>query len=382
LFSVYREICIFTKDSAMVKKSLHNRLLIVIIMFHIAIGFSQSQQPKYINSPLMQPAYLQKGDTVMIVATAGILKDKAIVDDAVLLLQDWGLKVKLGKHLYAKGNHFAGTDAQRVEDFQEALDDKNVKAIWCARGGYGTVRMIDKVDFSEYHKNPKWVIGFSDVTVIHSEIHNLGGETIHAMMPSTYRPDNDEQKKALKSLKKAIFGKDLAYKTLKSDFNKDGESKGQLIGGNLSILYSILGSKSSIKTDGKILFIEDLGEYVYHIDRMLQNLKRNGYFDNCYGLIVGGITDIRENDTSFGKPVQQVILDAVAEYDFPVAFNFPAGHIRDNRTLIMGREISLKVKGKKATIKFSKSWKDKKTAEATISEPTPESCNDKNSRNT
>ena len=355
----------------MVKSNLTNRLLIVIMMFNMAIGFSQNQRSNYINSPLMQPAYLQEGDTVMIVATAGILKESSVVDDAIILLQEWGLNVRLGKHLYAKGNHFAGTDAQRAQDFQEGLDDKSIKAIWCARGGYGTVRMIDKVNFRNYNRNPKWIIGFSDVTVIHSEIHNLGGETIHAIMPSTYRPNNDEQKKALKSLKKAVFGKSLEYKTSKSNFNKVGEAKGQLIGGNLSILYSLLGSKSSIKTDGKILFIEDVGEYVYHIDRMMQNLKRNGYFDNCYGLIVGGISDIRENDTSFGKPVEQVILDAVAAYDFPVAFNFPAGHIRDNRTLIMGREISLKVKGKKATVKFAKSWKDKKTAEATVNKTIP-----------
>ncbi len=337
----------------MIKIKLNNRLLIVMMMLCVANGFSQNQRPKYINSPLMQPTYLQKGDTVMIVATAGILKEKAIVDDAVILLQEWGLNVKLGRHLYANGNHFAGSDAQRTEDFQAALDDDSVKAIWCARGGYGTVRMIDALDFSKFSENPKWIVGFSDVTVLHNEVHNLGRESIHGIMPSTYRPDNKEQKKALKSLKRALFGKSLEYKTSKSDFNKPGTANGQLIGGNLSILYSLLGSKSSMKTDGKILFIEDLGEYVYHIDRMMQNLKRNGYFENCYGLVVGGISDIRENDTDFGKPVEQVILDVVSEYDFPVVFDFPAGHIRDNRTLILGREVSLEVKkGKKAILKF------------------------------
>ncbi len=324
-----------------------------MVMLYVASGFSQDQRPKFINSPLMQPTYLKKGDTVMIVATAGILKDSSIVNDAVELLEDWGLNVKLGQHLYADGNHFAGSDAQRTEDFQLALDDDSVKAIWCARGGYGTVRMVDALDFSKFSESPKWIIGFSDVTVLHNEVHNLGRESIHGIMPSTYRPGNKKQKKALKSLKRALFGKSLEYKTPKSDFNKTGTATGQLIGGNLSILYSLLGSKSSLKTDGKILFIEDLGEYVYHIDRMMQNLKRNGYFENCYGLVVGGITDIRENDTDFGKPVEQVILDAVAEYDFPVVFDFPAGHIRDNRTLILGREVSLEVKeGKKAIVKF------------------------------
>ncbi len=337
----------------MTKINLYNRLLIMMMMFTIAIGFSQNQRPKYINSPLMHPTYLQKGDTVLIVATAGILKDSSIVNGAVTLLKEWDLNVKLGRHLYANGHHFAGSDAQRTQDFQEGLDDESIKAIWCARGGYGTVRMVDDLDFTKFNERPKWIVGFSDVTVLHNEIHNLGRESIHGIMPSTYRPGNKEQKKALKSLKKALFGKVLDYKTPKSDFNKSGKATGQLVGGNLSILYSLLGSKSSIKTDGKILFIEDVGEYVYHIDRMMQNLKRNGYFENCYGLVVGGISDIRENDTDFGKPVEQVILDAVARYDFPVIFDFPAGHIRDNRTLILGREVSLEVKsGKKGILKF------------------------------
>ena len=313
----------------------------------------------------MHAPYLKKGDTVMIVAPAGIIKDTEVLNNAVALLKSWNLHVKIGKSIYAKDNHFAGTDAQRALDFQAALDDKSVKAIWCARGGYGTVRMVDKLSFSHFRKNPKWIIGFSDITVLHNEIHNMGKESVHAMMPSTLDPENNEQKKAIKSLKKTLFGEKLEYKSFKSDFNKDGEGKGQLVGGNLSILYSLLGSKSSIKTDGKILFIEDLGEYAYHIDRMLQNLKRNGYFENCYGLIVGGITNVRKNDTDFGKSIEQVILDAVADYDFPVAFNFPAGHIADNRTLIMGREIALKVKGKKASIKFAESYKKKVAIETT-----------------
>ena len=344
----------------MFKSSLNILLIIVVLLFAGNMGFSQKKRTNYVNSPLMQPPYLQKGDTVMILATAGIVKDENILDNAKTLLKEWGLHVKVGKYTLAQANHFAGTDAQRALDFQQALDDPSVKAIWCARGGYGTVRMIDKVNFTRFQKNPKWIIGFSDITVIHNEIHNLGRESIHAMMPSTLKSDNKEQQKAIKSLKKALFGEKIEYKTNKSDFNKKGEGRGQLVGGNLSILYSLLGSKSSIKTDGKIIFIEDLGEYVYHIDRMMQNLKRNGYFKNCEGLIVGGITDIRENDVDFGKAVEQVILDVVADYDFPVAFNFPAGHMKDNRTMIMGREVALKVKGKKATVEFSESYLTKK----------------------
>lgn len=321
-------------------------LLLIVVMLLTSKTFAQELQK------LIQPPYLQKGDTVMIIAPAGIMKDTAKVDAGIELLKDWGLNVKLGKYLYTQNFHFAGTDKQRAEDFQNAIDDPTVKAIWCARGGYGSVRIIDSIDFSKFKQHPKWVVGFSDITVFHNEINNLGIETIHALMPITYKPDNKEQKKAQKSLKKALFGKKITYRILDSVYNKDGEATGQIVGGNLSILYSLLGSRSSINVDGKILFIEDVGEYVYHIDRMLMNLKRNGYFNNCKGLIVGGISDIRENDTPFGKTAEEVVLDAVKEYNFPVAFDFPAGHIRDNRALILGRTITLKVKGKKTVVKF------------------------------
>ncbi len=290
----------------------------------------------------------------MILATAGIINDSTIINYGVDLLKTWGLHVKLGNYLYEQNHHFAGTDKHRLEDFQKAIDDDNIKAIWCARGGYGTVRIIDDIDFTKFKQHPKWVIGFSDVTVLHNEIHNMGIETIHAIMPSTLKPGNEEQKKAQKSLKKALFGKKIRYRVSESDYNKEGEATGQLVGGNLSILYSLLGSKSTISLENKILFIEDVGEYEYHIDRMLLNLKRNGYFEKCKGLIIGGISDIRENDVAFGKTVEEIVLDAVKEYDFPVSFEFPAGHIRDNRTLILGREISLMVKAKKAVVKFLK----------------------------
>ena len=332
-------------------------LIVFLIVFPtMVIGSTKftNQIDKNMNQELIQPPYLQKGDTVMILATAGIINDSTIINNGVELFKTWGLNVKLSNNLYKQNHHFAGTDKHRLEDFQKAIDDDNIKAIWCARGGYGTVRIIDDIDFTKFKQHPKWVIGFSDVTVLHNEIHNLGIETIHAMMPSTLKPGNEEQKKAQKSLLKALFGKKIKYRVSESDYNKKGEATGQLVGGNLSILYSLLGSKSSISVDNKILFIEDVGEYEYHIDRMLLNLKRNGYFEKCKGLIIGGISDIRENDVAFGKTVEEIVLDAVKEYDFPVSFDFPAGHIRDNRTLILGREISLKVKAKKAVVKFLK----------------------------
>lgn len=304
------------------------------------------------NSKLIQPPYLQKGDSVIIIAPAGIMKDTAKIDNGIELLQEWGLNVKLGKHLFDQNFHFAGTDTQRTEDVQNALDDPTVKAIWCARGGYGSVRIIDSINFTKFKQHPKWVIGFSDITVFHSEINNLRVETMHALMPITYNPKNNEQKKALRSLRKALFGKKITYRISDSKYNKEGEAEGQIVGGNLSILYSLLGTKSSINTDGKILFIEDIGEYLYHIDRMLISLKRNGYFNHCKGLIVGGISEVRENDTPFGKTPEEVVLDAVKEFDFPVCFDFPAGHITDNRTLILGRTINLNVKGNRTVVKF------------------------------
>jgi len=336
----------------MINNSFIRNLFVVLFMFNILICFSQKRKIKFTNSPLKQAPYLQKDDTVMILATAGIISDSTIVENGIRLLKNWGLKVKLGENLYKQNGHFAGTDEERVADFQNALDDNNIKAIWCARGGYGTVRIIDQLDFSNFEKNPKWIVGFSDITILHNAIHNIGRESIHAIIPSTLKLGNEEQQGAQESLKKALFGEGLEYEIESSKFNKKGKAKGQLVGGNLSILYSVLGSKTSLNTDGKILFIEDLGEYAYHIDRMMQNLKRNGYFENCYGLIIGGITKVRENDVEFGKPVEQIILDIVADYDFPVAFDFPAGHIRDNRALILGREITLKVRGNKTVIKF------------------------------
>jgi len=323
-------------------------LLLVLILVPSYTMASVDQQ----HQKLIQPPYLQKGDTVMIIAPAGIMKDTAKVENGIILLQEWGLNVKLGKNLFEQDYHFAGTDEQRLEDFQNAIDDPTVKGIWCARGGYGSVRIIDNIDFTKFKLDPKWLIGFSDITALHNEIHNLGIETIHALMPVTYKPENEEQAKALKSLKKALFGKKLTYRISDSDYNKSGEGNGQVVGGNLSLLYSLLGSRSSIDVDGKILFIEDIGEYIYHIDRMLINLKRNGYFEKCNGLIVGGVSDVRENDVDFGKTIEEVVLDVVKDYDFPVSFDFPAGHIRDNRALILGRTINLNVKENKAVIKF------------------------------
>lgn len=297
---------------------------------------------------MIQPNYLKKGDTVAIVSTARkISSDQIIV--AIKLLEKWGLNVVIGNTIGLEENQFAGNDVARINDFQQLLNNPKVKAIWCARGGYGTVRLIDQLDFAAFKKRPKWIIGYSDITVLHSHIHNLGIETLHATMPINIEKNSKE---SLETLKKSLFGKNMAYEIPADEKNKSGNASGELVGGNLSVLYSLLGSKSSIKTDGKILFIEDLDEYLYHIDRMLMNLKRNGYFDNLKGLIVGGMTDMHDNEIPFGKTAEKIILDCVAEFDFPVVFNFPAGHLDDNRALILGRTVELNVTQEKANLKF------------------------------
>ena len=297
---------------------------------------------------MIQPKYLQKNDTVAIVSTARKIS-LAEIQPAIELLKSWGLKVIVGETIGLEANQFAGNDAQRTSDFQRMLDNPTIKAIWCARGGYGTVRIVDGLDFTEFKKHPKWIVGYSDITVLHSQLHNLGYKTLHATMPLDIAKCSDESHI---SLKKALFGESLNYEIAASSANKIGKASGELIGGNLSILYSLLGSNASLKTDGKILFIEDLDEYLYHIDRMLMNLKRNGYFYNLNGLIIGGMTDMHDNTIPFGKNAKEIILECVAEYNFPVVFDFPAGHLNDNRALIFGEKVNLEIDKNKIKLIF------------------------------
>jgi muramoyltetrapeptide carboxypeptidase len=325
-------------------------LLIVCFLFNIHLNAQNTKMTKQ----LISPAYLKSGDTISIVASAGGIKNKDIILKAAKLAESWGLHVLLGKHLFGSDFSFSGTDAERLEDFQKALDDKSVKAIWCARGGYGTVRIIDGLDFTGFKKNPKWIIGYSDITVLHSHIHNLGYETFHAMMPLNMKVKEEERLKTLKTFKKALFGKHLKYKIVSSPRNRTGEAQGQLVGGNLSILQSLLGSVSSINTTDKILFFEDVEEYLYNIDRMVYALKRSGYFKNCRGLIIGGMTDLKKNSNPFGRSIEDIVLEATKDYHFPVLFNFPAGHDADNRALILGRTVKIKVSKKHSVVDFSR----------------------------
>ena len=304
---------------------------------------------------LVRPPYLKVGDTVAIVAPSGVLKNKNVeIQLAQDLLSSWGLHSVLGEHLYADSNHFARTDSQRCADVQNAMDDPTISAIWAARGGYGTVRILDKLDYTKFKKKPKLVIGYSDITALHNQLHNEGFESIHAVMAAGITKDLKDIEESVATFKDAIFGKPLAYTLEGSDYNKVGNASGELVGGNLTMIHTMLGSKTSIDVSGKILFIEEVGEHLYHIDRMLQSLKRAGYFDNCKGVIVGDFSNVRVNTTPWGSNVEQLILDALADYNFPIAFKMHAGHEDDNRAMIFGRKVELKVSKSQSTVVFDK----------------------------
>ncbi|WP_272022218.1 S66 peptidase family protein [Olleya namhaensis] len=329
------------------------RLLLIMCCAIFFFGNNAASAQNKTETKLIQPPYLKAGDTVAIVAPSGVLKNRNDeVNRAKKLLESWKLHVVIGKNVFSQADHFAGTDQERCEDFQIALDDPKIKAIWSARGGYGTVRILDKLDYTQFLKQPKWVIGYSDITALHNQIHNLGVQTLHAIMAVSLPSNLSDIEQSIATFKNTIFGQPLSYTLKGGTYNKTGEAKGALVGGNLTILHTMLGSKESLDTSGKILFIEEIGEYKYHIDRMLQSLKRAGYFDNCKGVIVGDMSRMRKNTTLWGTSIEQLILDALADYDFPIAFNMPAGHEKDNRALMLGREVSLKVEKTKSTVVF------------------------------
>ena len=307
--------------------------------------FSQSdiEQSNVLKKQLIQPEPLKSGDTISILAPSGVLNNfDNKITKAINIFKSWGLNVVLGNHIYDKNGHFAGTDKNREKDFQKALDNKNIKAIWCARGGYGAVRIIDKLNFDNYLKNPKWIIGFSDITVIHNKLNFLNSESIHAMMITGFE-DIGQNNDSLSKLKNVLFGDSLSYSIASNKNNKAGKSEGIIVGGNLTLIQSTIGSKTELKMKDKILFIEEIGEYAYHIDRMLYSLKRAGYFENCKGLIVGQISDVKKNNTDFGRSINELILDVLDEYNFPILFDFPAGHEKTNFPIILGRKVILDV---------------------------------------
>ena len=289
---------------------------------------------------MIRPDFLRKNDTIGIVSPSGPIKENAL-DEAISILKSWGLQVKIGKNAYNHYGVFAGTDEERAEDFQAMLDDDSVKAIICARGGYGAIRMIDKLDFSTFMQNPKWIVGFSDITVFHAKIHSLEIESIHGAMAKSFPNVTAE---SLEYLHQCLFGrKKLTYKVAPSRANKTGKCVGQLIGGNLSMLYSMRGIDFEYDYNDKILFIEDLNEYLYHIDRMIQNLKFSNIFSQISGLIVGTMSGMKNGVDEYNGTIESIIREATAEYDFPILFGFPSGHEEENNAMILGATYSLSV---------------------------------------
>ena len=297
-----------------------------------------------------RPDLLTKGDKIGIVATARKISIEEL-SASIKLFISWDLVPIIGKSIGAEENQFAGSDKERAKDLQYFLDNRAIKAVFCARGGYGTVRIIDMLDFSLFTENPKWIIGYSDPTVLLSHIYfNYNIETIHGIMPINIETD-DFFSNAVISLKKILFEGENKKVYKKYIMNREGEAEGELIGGNLSVLYSLLGSNSFGDTKDKILFIEDLDEYLYHIDRMMQALDRAGKLKDIKGLIVGALTDMHDNAIPFGRSAEEIIMDNIKDYDFPVAFNIPIGHIKnENQACVIGRKTILIVEKDKVII--------------------------------
>ncbi len=290
------------------------------------------------------PPYLQPGDTIGIVCPAGYMSLEKAAECIRVLREEWGYNVKIGKTLGgASTTYFSGTDEERLIDLQQMLDDDEVKAILCGRGGYGTGRIIEQLDFKKFKKNPKWIIGFSDITVLHSHLYsNYYIASLHAPMAAAFN-EAGYINRYVQSLRSALQGTWARYTCEPHPFNRTGEAIGELVGGNLSLIAHLVGSDSDIKTKGRILFLEDIGEYSYNIDRMMYQLKRSGKLKNLAGLIIGGFTDMKDTERPFGKDVYEIIRDIIEEYNYPVCFGFPVSHEKENYALKIGAGYKLKI---------------------------------------
>ncbi|UAY52566.1 S66 peptidase family protein [Ferruginibacter albus] len=294
------------------------------------------------------PPYLKKGDTIGIACPAGYM-EAAKAQACIETLQQWGFQVMVGKTLGSNSdNYFSGTDEERLDELQAMLDDESIKAILCGRGGYGVSRIIDKIDFKKFKRNPKWIIGFSDITVLHAHLNSkLKVASLHGPMAGAF---NDKNEFVL-SLQKALAGKKTNYHCAVHSFDRQGNATGELVGGNLALLVHLIGTASDVNTKNKLLFIEDIGEYTYNVDRMFHQLKRSGKLQNLAGLIIGGFTDMKDTVRPFGKTVYEVINDIVQEYTYPICFGFPVSHEKENYALKVGGKYELKVAKTKVSLK-------------------------------
>lgn len=300
---------------------------------------------------MKKPKYLKKGDRVAIVSPSGAIAPE-FIDGAADTLRDWGFEPVIGEHAKMKCGRFAGLDADRAADLQWAMDSKDIRAILCGRGGYGLVRIIDKLSFKAMKRNPKWLIGFSDITALHSALLNNGIESLHAVMAKALA-HKDNNMEAAMAVKNFLLGKldNEVVDMTPHRLNKFGESHGRLVGGNLSVLYGLRSTPFDINPDGAILFIEDLAERPYHIDRMMQNLRLSGVLERISGLLVGRFSDIEE-DASFGQTVEEIICSATEGYSYPVAFNFPVGHVSYNMPMRLGADVKMSVGNKGSYVDF------------------------------
>ncbi len=288
------------------------------------------------------PSFLQIGSCIGVLCPAGFMPfDKA--RSCLAVLEQWGYKVKVGETLGRQFNYFSGTDDERLHDLQQMLDDPEIEAVLCARGGYGLSRIIDRLDFTQFVKAPKWLIGFSDITVLHSHVYrrfDIAG--LHAPMAAAFN-NNEFENQYVQSLRNSLAGIKEDYQGNSHPLNRTGSAKGELVGGNLSILAHLIGTPSEIKTKGRILFLEDVGEYIYNVDRMLYQLKRSGKLDRLAALIIGGFTEMKDTTVPFGMQVYDLINEVVKEYEYPVVFGFPVSHSRENYALKIGASYKLKV---------------------------------------
>jgi len=288
---------------------------------------------------MKRPDNLEKGDLIYIVSPAKSI-DQGSIDFAKQLLESWGFRVECASHTLGEHNYFSGKDTDRKSDFQLAIDHQEAKAILCARGGYGCVRIVDELNWSNFERYPKWLIGFSDITVMHHRAQRLSVMSMHATMPLNFETNSTA---ALETFRAALFGESFSIETPASSLNKTGTARGRIVGGNLSIIYSLLGTADAYDFKNSVFFIEDLSEQLYHIDRMLFALKKAGIFDEIKALVIGGMTDLKDTNPSFGMTYEDSILEKVKERNIPICFNFPTGHIEDNRAMIIGAMVEIEV---------------------------------------